>query len=85
MIRRNRSATLVVALLALALLPACESCRDFAASMAESSEALQPFTLRGIDDAVEDGDLDPDTARALRDEARDQTRAARIAAGTAAR
>lgn len=77
---RTRVCAAIVALL-LCTTSGCAPCREYAASVAASAEALQPFTLRGVDAALEAGEITPDTATALRGEASDLVRSARIAAG----
>lgn len=73
---------IMLAALVLAALAACTPCRDYAASVAASAEALQPYTQRGVEAALQAGEITADTADALRDEAADLTRAAKIAAGS---
>ena len=73
--------SIILIVLILASCGACTPCREFSASVAASAEALEPYTVRGVYAALQAGDIGPETAAALKNEAGDLTRSAKIAAG----
>jgi len=71
-----------LALTLLFALVACQPCEEYARSVHTAAETLEPYTIMGIDHAVDAGQIvTPETAEALRALARDLTTTAAKAAG----